>query len=332
MFSVGQGWPVAGPETPHMRSHLLSRVAAVLAIGLLAGCGGGGTTGAEELIPEGMSKVNFGITDAPFPAGPDCLAAALVEIDEVSLKGKRGWVDLAVDGGTATIDLLQLRSGLADLLATGVVPAGKYKDLRLHIVRSVLVFNDGSPDREFRIKHHSSRIDVKIKPTIDLTSGKTVDLMLDIDLNGSFKVKGAGRCPDCDDLKSGEGRVVFYPRIRAHQAPAQPPAGGGDGGTPCDNTVAALAGTVLDANGAPTGAVLVFVYPAGFVLDGMTEPDAATFSASAGGVVAEGSYQLVLEPGSWDVYVQATGANEPTRAVTLTVAACDNVTQDLALP
>src|SRR5262245_22464000 len=153
--------------------------------------------------------------------------------------------------------------------------------------------------------------------------------MLDIDLNGSFKVKGAGRRPTCDDLKAGEGRVVFYPCIRAHQAPAppEPPAGGG-----CESTVASVAGTVLDASGAPTGAVLVMVYPAGFVLDGMTEPTAATFSASAGGVAAEGSYQLVLEPGSWDVYVQATGANEPTLAVTLTVAACDNVTQDLALP
>jgi hypothetical protein len=349
MFTVGQGWPVAGPEKPHMRSHLLPRVAAVLAIGLLAGCGGGGSTGTSDLsgeIPEGMSKVNFGITDAPFPAGHDCLSAAIVEIDEVSLKGKRGWVDLAVDGGTATIDLLQLRSGLADLLATGTVPAGKYNDLRLHVVRAVLVFSDGSPDREFRIaKGHSHRIDVKIKPAVTLTSGKTVDLMLDIDLNGSFKVKGAGRCPDCADLKSGEGRVVFYPRIRAHQAPAAPPvppagggdggSGGGDGGTPppCDSTVASVAGTVLDASGSASGAALVFVYPAGFVFDGFaTEPTAATFSASAGGVAAEGSYQLVLEPGSWDFYVQATGANEPTLAVTLTVAACDNFTQDLALP
>jgi hypothetical protein len=313
-----------------MRSNLVHRVAAVLAVGLLAGCGGGGGTGtSSDTIPEGMGKINFGVTDAPFPATADCLAAALVEIDEVRLKGKNGWVDLAVDGGSATIDLLQLRAGLADLLATGIVPADKYKDVRLHVVRSVLVFSDGSPDREFRIQGHNDRIDVKIKPAVDLSSGQTADLLLDVDLAGSFKVKGLGCAPDCDDLKTGEGRVVFKPRIRAHQAPASETDAEPSS---APSTVASASGTVLDASGVPAGAVLVMAYPAGFVFDGVTEPTAATFSASAGGVVAEGAYQVVLEPGSWDIYVQAPGANMPTVAVTMALAAGDTVTQDLALP
>ena len=348
MFTVGQGWPVAGPEKPHMRSHLLPRVAAVLAIGLLAGCGGGGATGTpEDFIPEGMSKVNFGITDAPFPAGHDCLAAAIVEIDEVSLRGKRGWVDLAVDGGTATIDLLQLRSGLADLLATGTVPAGKYNDLRLHVVRAVLVFSDGSPDREFRIaRGHSHRIDVKIKPAVTLDLGE--DGRPDARHRPERLVQGRrvrvaaptattsspAKAASCSTPASAPTR----PRRRRPRRPRSP--------RPVVVTVAARRhpAALRQHRGVHRGHRARRVGHGGRCRSGVRLPRGLrlrrlryrTHRSHLLGLGRRRRRRGLLSARArarlWDVYVQGTGANEPTLAVTLTVAACDNLTQDLALP
>ena len=295
----------------------LRKTVFVALLGVLAGCGGGGGVGGGT----GMATAKFAMTDAPFPADDGCLGAVLVDIDRVSMRGTSGWVDVPLVGedgsGVVSLDLLQLRAGLADALADGQVPPDSYGEIRLHVIRSVIQFTDGTPDAEFKIPSGiASGLKIKIEPPLDLSSGETADMLLDMDLSASFHTAGAGGSPTCDDLRHG-ARVLFHPVIHAHHM----------------DESAAVSGLVLDADGLAVGAVMVSAYPAGTVLDGVVQPSAASFSASAGGTAAEGAYALVLDPGSYDIYASPPGANEPSLVATaLVVAAGDRLTLDLNLP
>ena len=300
-----------------MHGRNVRRLAAIATLGFLAGCGGGGAGGAGD----GMGTVSFAMTDAPFPATEDCLSAVLVEIDGVKMKGTSDWVDVPLVGGegsTVTLDLFQLRAGLQEALAGGQVPADTYSEVRLHIVRSVLQFADGSPERELKIPSGSSSgLKIKVDPPFELASGATADLLLDMDLGGSFHCTGSGGAPTCDDLKAGKNKVIFHPVIHAHHMA----------------DVATVSGLVLDATGAPVGAVSVAAYPAGTVLDGVVQPTAASFSASAGGEAPEGGYALVLPPGSYDLYASPPGANLPALvASAVALSAGEALALDLTLP
>jgi hypothetical protein len=277
-------------------------------------CGGGGSGGT--------GTVALTATDAPFPAMDGCLAAAWIEIDGVEIRGPAGFVEVALTGatgGVARLDLLQLRSGLTSSLALGDVPSGAYDQIRLHVVRSELEFTDGAPARSFTIPSgFSSGLKIDIQPPILVATGQTTPLMLDFDLSSSFHTTALGGNPTCDELKQGDGSVIFRPLVRAINTDEH----------------ALVTGIVTDTTAAPVADVEVTAFLAGSVVDGTTTPAAASFSAPAGlGSVALGSYALFLEPGSYDVYVRAQGATDRTLAVAaLSVAAGAAVTQDLSLP
>ena len=294
-------------------SHLLRVLCLVLAA-TVAACGGGSGGGT--------GTVAMTVTDAPFPATEGCLSAAWIEVDGVSIRGPEGFVAVPLVGavgGVVRIDLLQLRSGLESSLALGDVPAGAYDQIRLHIVESELEFTDSSPAQSFKVPSGSSSgLKINIDPPVLVATGATVPLLLDVDLSNSFHTTSVGGDPTCDELKTGEAGVIFAPLIRVLNTAE----------------VALVTGVVTDATDAPVADVEVSAFPAGTVVDGTSTPVAATFSAPAGlASVDEGSYALFLEPGSYDLYVRAQGATDRTLAVGgVTVAAGDQVTQDLALP
>jgi hypothetical protein len=288
----------------------------VLALVGLAACGGGG--GAAD-----SGTLALSITDAPFPATEGCLAAALIDVDRVQARSGEGFVDVPLLGatdGVLTIDLLQLRAGLADGLALGEVPAGAYDEVRLHIVRSVLQFSDGSPEVEFKVPSgDASGLKLKIDPPLLVAPGSTTELLLDFDLTASFHSTGVGGDPTCDELKNGEAGCLFRPVIRIHNSAE----------------VALVSGTVFDAAGAPGADAEVVAYAAGTVVDDTAVPAATTFSTPTSSTVPPpGSYALILPAGSYDLYVRAQGATDKTLALAgLVVTAGDVLTgQDLALP
>jgi hypothetical protein len=290
----------------------------VLLFVTLAACGGGGAG-------SGTGTVSMKITDAPFPATADCLAAARVEIDQVSARrGEDEWVTIPLADASAssmTLDLLQLRAGLQDSLALGEVPTGAYSEVRLRVVRAVLEFTDGSTPVEFKIPSGSSSgLKLKLEPPLLVAGGQTAQLVLDVDLSSSFHTAGLGGDPTCDELKQGEAKVLFRPVIHVHNAAE----------------IGLVLGTVFAADGTtPAPDVEVSAFPVGTVVDGTTVPTALTFSSPAGlDLVVEGSYALLLPPGEYDLYVRAQGVEGRTLARdALVVVAGDTLdANDLTLP
>ena len=92
---------------------------------------------------------------------------------------------------------------------------------------------------------------------------------------------------------------------------------------------------MTDDQGAAVGDAEVCAFPAGTVLDAETEASALTLStpATMEPEIAEGSYALALEPGSYDIYVRVQGGEAKVLvAEGVSVSAGEIVTQNLALP
>jgi hypothetical protein len=286
-----------------------------IAAGLLLACGDGGSA---------AGRVDVAITDAPFPVTDGCLEAALVTVDGVEVRTEDGFTDVALvdpdPGGSATFDLLQLRAGLMDGLAVGELPTGSLHEIRLHIVDSVLVFSDMSPDTIFRVPSGgSSGLKIKVDPPVLILSGQTTELIVDVDLSSSFRTMGAGGDPTCEDLKDGEAKVSFRPVLHVNNLA----------------TDGVVRGNVMDADEMGVGDVEVCAYPLGTDIESDPEPTATTFSAPDGvDGVAEGDYALLLPAGTYDLYVRDQTEDAKILALTDVVSSEGERAsgQDLVLP
>lgn len=267
---------------------------ALLLTAVTIGCGGDPSTGTLAAH----------VTDAPFPATEDCLDAALLTVDGVSARTSSGFTDVGLvdpdPDGTVTVDLFELRAGLMDRLALGEVPAGQVSEIRLHIVESLLVFSDGSPDAAFKIPSgDASGLKLKIDPPAVVVENQTTELIFDVDLAGSFKTTGLGGDPTCDELKLGDN-VIFSPVVRVNN-------------TATDGVVL---GTVVDGSDMGVGDVEVTAFDAGTDIFAEPDPVASTFSAPDGlAEVAVGDYALLLPTGTYDLYVRAQGVEDDTLAL-----------------
>jgi hypothetical protein len=283
------------------------------------------TVGCEEGTGTGMGTgpLSVQITDAPFPTTEDCLDAALLTIDGVSAKSGNGFTDIdLVDpspDGTVTIDLLELRAGLTDRLALGDLEAGELSELRLHVVESVLVFSDGSPDVDFKISSgQASGLKVKIDPPALIVAGQTTELIFDVDLGNSFKTTGLGGDPTCDELTLGNN-VIFSPVVRVNNVA----------------TDGIVLGTVKTDAGTGVGDVEVCAFTAGADIVAEPEPVACTFSAPDGLTdVSVGDYALLLPADTFDLYIREQGEADKALALpNVLVSAGERLEdQDLVLP
>jgi len=290
-----------------------SLLCATLAV-LLIGCGQSGNTGS----------LSVSLTDAPFPATNGCLDAALITIDGLRAKTGEGFRDVDLNDpepdGTVTLDLLQLRAGLNDELALGELGTGEVSELRLHVVESVLVFSDGSPDVSFKIPSgDASGLKLKIDPPALVVAGQTTELIIDVDLGNSFHTTGLGGAPTCDELKLGESQVLFSPVIRINNL----------------TTDGIVLGNVVGGAGMGVGDVEVCAFEAGTDIQLEPDPVASTFSAPADlDAVFEGDYALLLPAGSYDLYVRDQGVEDKTLAAQDVIVGPDERVEgvDLMLP
>jgi hypothetical protein len=183
-----------------------------------------------------------------------------------------------------------------DSLAISEVRTGSISEIRLHIVESVLVFEDGGPDAEFKVPSGgSSGLKIRIDPPALVVAGQTTKLILDVDLANSFHTRGLGGDPTCDDLKQGEDRVIFRPLVRANN----------------ESTDGILLGNVTDAVDTPKADVEVCAFVADTDIEAEPEPAATTFSAPDGlEGVFEGDYALLLPAGTYDLYLRDQGEQD----------------------
>lgn len=269
-------------------------------------------------------SLSIAITDAPFPATEDCLEAALIRVDRVQAKLGDGFVDVGLidpdPDGTVTFDLLQLRAGLLDGLAFGLLPTGAISEIRLHVVESILQFSDGSPAVDFKVPSGaSSGLKLKIDPPALVVAGQSTELVIDVQLGNSFHTTGLGGDPTCDELKLGENKVIFKPVVKIINL----------------STDGIVLGRVVDTGDAGAGDIEVCAYVADTDIVAEPEPAATTFSAPAGlDDLAEGDYALLVPAGAYDLYVRAQGveAKSLAREDVPVVAGQRTEGQDLALP
>jgi len=121
-----------------------------------------------------------------------------------------GWIVLCTE--TKTVDLLSLTGGRFTPLCSqrsadgGMeelpieVPAGNISQVRLHVVRAQLVFNDGTPSTDLKVPSGSTS-GLKIDVNQTVPKGGTLDIKLDFDAAQSIH-------------KLGNGKFLMQPVIR----------------------------------------------------------------------------------------------------------------------
>lgn len=160
--------------------------------------------------PESNGVVKILITDAPFPA--EFVKKAEVTILRVDLKhsGESDTSQFVTIADEAKLfDLVQLRNGLTELFGEAEIEPGTYNELRMIAGDASIELTDG---RVFDLKipsGSSSGIKIKIRPTLEVSSGQTAELLIDFDLARSFVVKGGGK--KSEEIKG----FSFKPVIRA---------------------------------------------------------------------------------------------------------------------
>ena len=188
-------------------------LAAIAAVSVAAGCGD--DTGPQD----GAARLTVALTDAPNPM----FAEASVEIGAVSLIPADGPPVVLADAG-GTHDLLMLQNGVMANLATQVIDAGRYLQLRLEVLSASVTlaegyeFSDGTmgPRDLFVPSGAQSGIKINLRTAdgdsstagVDISSGETI-LVVDMDVSQNFKVQGSAGTP------AGIRDVKFTPLLRA---------------------------------------------------------------------------------------------------------------------
>ncbi|MBI3544277.1 MAG: DUF4382 domain-containing protein [Deltaproteobacteria bacterium] len=229
----------------------------------------------------GSGTLNVLATDSPFPFST--VASATVTLTKIEARLNDGTGDsfITLSEASQTIDLVQLRNGIAADLVSLDVPTGDYDQVRLFVSGGIVVMTDG---RTYDLKVPSGSetgIKVNLTPAIHVTGQLSSDLLLDFDLAKSFVPQGGGHTID------GISGFHFNPVVRASNL----------------TTAGTLSGTTYDDLGTP-----------GVLSDDETLDSAVIAVSQNGQEVAEaisdadGHYALIgLPAGSYDVAVSRPG-------------------------
>jgi len=175
--------------------------------------------GDKNGLNSGKGTVVFKVTDAPFPA--DMVAEANVTIDWIKMlkqtsedNGDEGEEEGGEDSSfvlieleePVTYNLIELSNGQTAIMAEVEVPAGIYKEIRLHVTDAGIVLNDGTAYDLKVPSGDASGLKIKINPAFEIESGATSEVLFDFDVSRSFVMRG--------NLKNIQG-FIFKPVVRA---------------------------------------------------------------------------------------------------------------------
>jgi len=171
-------------------------------------------------LPNENSKsgtVIVSITDAPFPY--DMVEEANITIDWIKLhKIDSVLVDGEIDSDSdfvmlekdTTLNLIELSNGITAVMSELEVPAGTYNEIRFHITEASVKILDDTTTYRLKIPGGgASGLKVKIKPWLEVEEGVISEVLLDIDVNRSYKIIGNAKG------KKGIKGFMFKPVVRA---------------------------------------------------------------------------------------------------------------------
>lgn len=200
-----------------------------LALGTAAAVDNGCSHGERAM---GTLKVH--VSDAPYPFG--VMTAAEITFERVEARL------LAEDDSESdfyvlveeprTVNVLDLRGGVTELLAESEVPAGLVEQVRLEISAGRVTLADGRgfdlvvPDAE------AGGLSLFLHPRARVGAKETAELLLDVDIAETF-----GAIPAADDAPPGIAGFTFRPTLRVADLAGTGTLSGyvrGDAGTPDD--------------------------------------------------------------------------------------------------
>ncbi len=159
-------------------------------------------------VPE-MEKGILAIwaTDAPFPI--DLIDQAKVTVVRIELKREDDAVFEFFSDDTVTFDLLTLRNGIVESLASEEIPPGSYDQMRLYTDRASVRLVDGRTSVLKVPGGPQSGLKILFAPAITIQPGMIANALLDFNLSRSFILKG-------NPKKTGDIRGFnFRPVVRA---------------------------------------------------------------------------------------------------------------------
>jgi len=170
-------------------------IGALLAVFLIAGCGGGGSSS----ISAQTGTLNVSLTDAAaggFDEVNVTVGKVRVHKSADAEEGDAGWSEIVLDPARK-LNLLDLQNGVLENLGETSLPAGHYTQLRL-----VLVSKDGKPYTNSVVPAGGEEIalvtpsavqsGIKLINQFDVAAGERVDLVLDFDALKSVVKRGKG--------------------------------------------------------------------------------------------------------------------------------------------
>ena len=282
----------------------------ILLIGLMCGCN-------ESINGDGpetkSGKVTLSITDAPFPSDKvelvnvaiDMVRLKIAENEEVADEGEEGsddgsgFITLEVD---KTFNLLELGNGESEILGELEIPAGEYKEIRLHVVDAKIKLVDIVEEMDIKIPGGSSSgLKIKIKPSLIINEGEEYDVLLDFDVSRSFLVKG--------NPKKGEIKgFMFKPIIRA--------------------TNMALAGSLLGTVTEDAEEEVLIKNARVYVVS----PEDVTDTIATGKTNRNGMYKIIgLPGGTYNVSCEKDGYENETGEEAIEIVVGEEVTKDFVL-
>jgi hypothetical protein len=247
----------------------------------LSACGGGGGGSAASGGGGGNGTLNLSATDDAFVY--DIVTEATISVDRITINhdanSDSGFITL-YDGAAIRLDVFNLRDGVTQHVDLSTLPAGSYRQIRLHVSAAHLTLTNGNvystADGSLHLtSQDTSGFKVNIDPPIDVNANETANVLLDFDLTHTFHP-----IPASDPLNATH--YSLHPVVHVTNL-------GHTGG---------IQGTVTQDDGSggtvPVAQATVYIMP-----PGQTD---TTMSVATTGTAADGTYTVLsLEPGTYDV-------------------------------
>lgn len=223
----------------------------------------------EEIPGPGKPSIQNGIlnvwaTDAPFPV--DMIKEARVTVDKLDIRQQDDTAFQNISSETVSFDLLALRNGIMESLATGELVPGVYDQLRMRIDHASILLKDGRTNVLKVPGGPQAGLKVNFDPPIRIYPGMVANVLLDFNLSRSFILTGNPKSPN--DIRG----FNFKPVVRV---------------AVIDST-GMIAGSVNDMSGQPLANAEVYISTDSIV--------ASTFSNHTGAFailgIPEGMYRV----------------------------------------